>query len=181
MRRLAVLTMVVSGGFALADPVAEESLLLKIRHGDAATRAQAAQQLGERAAGDDQRSLEIAQGAVLSDDPRVRVPLLDALIAKRVIERASATLVPTAKVLDKRIRQLLPKEKPDQLPRAADCKVTAGTARTATIECRTSVCQGSCMRETRSFEITTGVRWKIDQVQSKRNDDGSCGECMLIE
>jgi hypothetical protein len=178
MRRLAVLAVFVSSGLALADPIADEELLLQILHGGARVRADAARQLRERTARGEQRALEFTQTAVLSDDPKVRVPLLEALIATRVIERASATLVPTAKVLDRRIRQLLPKENPEGLPRAADCKVTAGDARTATIECRTSVCQSACMRETRSFEITTGVRWKIDGVQSKRMDDGSCGDCM---
>jgi hypothetical protein len=169
----------VVGGIAVADPIGEERLLEHIWKGDAKQRASSAKALAERIDGGHAHAIELGRSAVISNDPKVRVPLLDALIGQNVIERASAAFVPTASVLERRIRQLMPKEKPDELPTARNCSVLAGTPRAVTLHCSTSQCAGACMHVTRTLEVTTGVRWKIEVVQSNRMDDGSCGDCML--
>jgi hypothetical protein len=181
MRWTALVVLGVAAGAALADPIAEETLVLQIRAGDAQMRAFAASMLAERVVQHRAHALDMARIAVLSDDPKVRVPLLEALVSTNAIERASAVQVPTASVLEKRIRQLLPKERPAELPLARQCTVVAGTARFATVECLTNQCRGACIHETRTLMVTTGVRWKIEEVQASRVDDGSCGDCMFVE
>ena len=88
---------------AKADPIAEETFLLQIWKGDAKMRASGAKLLAERIALGRERAIELGRFAVISNDPKVRVPLLEALIGQNVIERASAALVPTASVLERRI------------------------------------------------------------------------------
>ena len=167
------------GGLAIADPIAEETFLAQIWKGDAKQRASGAKSLAERIASGHEHAIELGRSAVISNDPKVRVPLLEALIGQNVIERASAALVPTASVLERRIRQLMPKDKPDELPTAQSCSVLAGNPRGVIVHCHTSRCTGSCMHVTRTLAITTGVRWKVEVIQSSRQDDGSCGDCML--
>ncbi|MEO7096129.1 MAG: hypothetical protein ABI175_22900 [Polyangiales bacterium] len=181
MRWAAVLVLVGLVAAAKADPIAEETLLLYIWNGEAPLRAQSARLLAQSIGRDSPRALDIGRFAVISNDPKVRVPLLEALIKAKVIERASAVQIPTAAVLERRIRQLLPKDKPERLPLVTQCKVTGGTARSATIECSTSQCAGACLHEMRTLQITTGVRWKIEELQIKRIDDSSCGFCNLDE
>ena len=83
------------GGLAIADPIAEETFLAQIWKGDAKQRASGATSLAERIASGHEHAIELGRSAVISNDPKVRVPLLEALIGQNVIERASAALVPT--------------------------------------------------------------------------------------
>lgn len=179
MRWGAVLVLVGLAAAVKADPIAEEAFLAQIRKGDAKQRASSAKLLADRIALGRERAIELGRFAVISNDPKVRVPLLEALIGQKVIERASAVLVPTASVLERRIRQLMPKDKPDELPTAQDCSVLEGNPRAVTLQCSTSRCTGSCMHATRTMKVTTGVRWKAEVIRSSRQDDGSCGDCML--
>jgi hypothetical protein len=176
MRWSAVVVFVVAGA-ASADPIPDLRLYEKTQSATAATRAEAARQLAERAAAGREHAIEFAQAAAISNDPKVRGPLLDALIAVKKIDKATAALVPTASVLEKKIRQLLPKDPADELPVAKDCRLTGGTAKGATLECTAHRCDG-CDAIRRSFRVTTGVRWTIDKDQTSRRDDGSCGHCM---
>lgn len=168
----------LAGGVVRADPIGEGRLLERIRTGTAEARAEAATTLATWVERGDPRTLEVVKAAVLSDDPAVRAPLLGVLIARRVLDRPSAARVPTASVLDTQLRRLLPKEAPDQLPHARDCRLTSGTRRAAVIACQTSRCQDACVHERRTFEISAGVRWTITEVQVTRADDGSCGDCL---
>ncbi|MBA3462916.1 MAG: hypothetical protein H0T46_23370 [Deltaproteobacteria bacterium] len=174
--RLVVAVVVVTGA-AVADPVPDERLFEKIQSANAATRAEGARQLAKRAAAGQEHAIELAQEAAISNDPKVRGPLLDALIAAKKIDKATAALVPTASVLEKKIRQLLRKDSAENLPVAKDCRITGGTAKGATLECNARRCD-RCDAIRRSFRVTTGVRWTIDKDQSSRRDDGSCGHCM---
>lgn len=175
---MAVLMLGVIAGAAMADPIATDQLLARIWEGTPPIRAEAAKMLAERTARGDAHALDAAAAGVLSNDPAVRVPLLEVLITAKVIARASAVRVPTAKVLETKLRQLLPKATPAEIPRARQCKLVSGTARVATIECSTSRCGDACKHHTHTWSVTTGVRWKIEETQSRSVEDGSCGDCM---
>ena len=176
-----VAVAVMLGGLAFADPIAADKWLHLVREGTPARKREVVRALVEGIRTGGPLLLDVGRIAVISDDPAVRAPLIDALIAAKVIDRPTAAQVPTASVLQKRIRQLLPKEKPEQLPAASDCKLTGGTSRGAELTCNVSHCRGSCVRETRELTFTTGVRWTVVETQHRAIDDGSCGDCMLIE
>ncbi|MBL0212532.1 MAG: hypothetical protein IPQ07_01465 [Myxococcales bacterium] len=178
MRWTAVLMLGVLAGAAMADPIATDRLLARIWDGTPPIRAEAAKALAERVAGGDQHTIDAAAAGVISDDPAVRGPLLEALITAKIIPRASAVRVPTASVLETKLGQLLPKAAPEKVPRARQCKVVGGSARAATIECATSSCGRACKHHTHTWSVTTGVRWKIEETQSRSVDDGSCGDCL---
>lgn len=181
MRSWAALVMVGVAMAAHADPIGRARLLDQTREGEPAERAEAAERIARRISTNNVETIDLALAAVISNDPKVRAPLFDALIAAKLIERAGAAQIPTASVLEKRIRQLLPKDRPASLPLARDCAVVTATARSAQIVCRTSNCGRACIHEMRSFRITTGVRWKVEEIQNTRTEDGACGHCELVE
>lgn len=173
--------LAVCAGVAFADPIRAQAMLAGTRERDAKTRSDAATRLAEAIQRGNARAVELGRFAVITNDPDVRAPIVDAMIAAKLVDRPTAALIPTAAVLDKRIHQLLRNEKPDALPTTDECKVTGGTARGAALECAVSRCPGGCIHVVRTFAVTTGVRWTIDQTERRESDDGSCGDCMLVE
>jgi hypothetical protein len=176
---LGVLALI--GAIAIADPIAADRWSQILRQGTPARKREIVRSIVDSIQRGSEVSIAMARLAVISDDPAVRAPLIDALIAAKVIDKTTAAQVPTASALQRRIRQLLPKEKPDQLPAATDCMVTGGTNRGAELTCHVSRCPGSCRHETRDLTITTGVRWAVVKDQHRATDDGTCGDCTFVE
>lgn len=182
MRWLVPLLMVAVAGVGSTGPIRPKRLAEHPSLGaTAAEREKAVRELAAMVrAGHDQASND-AMRLVIADDPKIRGPLIEALIDAELISRATAAQVPTATVLTKQLAKLLAKTKPVVVPLAKDCRVTGGTAQFATLACDASRCSGSCQHHRTRLTVTTGKRWAISDVQQGSNEDGACGHCMLLE
>ena len=169
-----VLVVLAIAGLASADPINLGAIRERTRSMDPAVRAAAAEQLAKFRGS---FALGFVASAVISDDPSVRGPLIDALVREGVLPKVGAIHVPTAKVLERMLARLYPKRSGKELPEVTSCSVTSGTERAATVLCGISRCEG-IMHVTIGFELTTGVRWTAAEPQRKAVADGSCGDIM---
>jgi hypothetical protein len=184
MRWLVVVGVVAMAGVAIADDgvrtVTLARRILDTRGTTPAERHRAADDLAQLVAKDETARVQ-ASFVVLTDDPKIRAPLIHALIDAEVISRATAAQVPTASTLTSQLGKLLARTKPLVVPVAKDCGLTGGTARSATIDCIASRCESGCRRVTTELRVTTGKRWSVRVVHESSSDDGSCGDCMLMQ
>lgn len=122
-------------------------------------------------------AIQEARRLVITNNAKIRSPVIQALIDAGSITRATATYVPTATALTSQLKKLLRDKKVWAIPVASDCAVTGGTDRFATLTCGVSRCGHACRHETTTVIVSTGVRWRVDDLQARSNEDGACGHC----
>ena len=165
-------------GAAAAAPPRNDELVERTRAASAESRLAAAKDLARLPVS--ARVIAALKVAGISDDPEVRVLLLDALVARGILSPAARVHVPTRNVLAKMIPRLFPKRRASMLPDPALCTIATGTERAVTLSCARSWCERD-VRVSEPFEITTGVRWSGVLGGITRSADGSCGNVMLFE
>jgi hypothetical protein len=147
----------------------ELDLMAQLRSTNARERETAARTVAGRAARGDAVSILIAGDFAVTDDLRVRALLVDALAAAGAISPSARAFVPTASVLERRLRQQLANQPADRLPRGNQCSLIGAAARGVKLVCRPDPYCGDVGVVDRTFAITTGVRWEIaiDQRESE--------------
>ena len=165
-------------GMAAADPTRNDLLVERTRATSPEARLAAAKDLARLPTST--RVIAALKVAAISDDPDVRVILLDALVARQILPPAARLHVPTRAVLARMFPKLYPKRAPNTLPDPAMCSISSGTERAVAISCVRSRCDDD-VHVSEPFEITTGVRWSGTVGRTRRSADGTCGNVRLFD